>query len=107
MKACQSEIDRALKVRYLDEKGADFQAKDRVRQNCNLLHICYEIVMSFFRLGGRLCFMPPAIHGVEMMWKMFFDTLLMKKELMSILLVRWHSYNFNGHFRFQNYFRRE
>ncbi|XP_065838537.1 death-associated protein kinase dapk-1-like isoform X2 [Oscarella lobularis] len=28
MLACQSSIDRSLKVRYLDEKGADCQAKD-------------------------------------------------------------------------------
>ena len=31
MWACQSSIDRSAKVRYLDEKGADCQAKDPVR----------------------------------------------------------------------------
>ena len=31
MLACPSSIDRSLKVRYLDEKGADCQAKDHVR----------------------------------------------------------------------------
>ena len=31
MRACQSRTDRLSKVRYLDEKGADYLAKDNVR----------------------------------------------------------------------------
>ena len=30
MSACASYVDRMLKVRYLDEKGVDCSAKDRV-----------------------------------------------------------------------------
>ena len=59
MFACESDINRLAKVRYLGEKGADCQAKDHVRCCLFATNSINKSPSFLFRKGGRLCFMPP------------------------------------------------
>ena len=64
--ACESRINRSAKVRFLDEKGADCQAKDHVRCCLFATNSINKSQSFLFRLGGLLCFMPPRPQSVEM-----------------------------------------
>ena len=49
----------------------------------------HELSSYLFRLGKRLCFMPPKTQSPKVTWKMSFDILSLKKALLSILLKRY------------------
>ena len=66
MDASRSDIDRSLKVRYLDEKGADCRAEDNVRCHLFATKSINKSPSFLFRKGGRLCFMPPRPQSVKM-----------------------------------------
>ena len=93
MWACESSINRSAKVRYLGEKGADCRAKDDVRCCLFATYSTNKSPSFLFRKGRRLCFMPPHAQSAKMTWKMFFDILSLRNALISILLMRSHSYD--------------
>ena len=67
MLACRSSTDRLLKVRYLDQNGGDFQAKDLwVRCRLFATKVNEKTVIFLFRKEIRLCFMPPNPQSVKM-----------------------------------------
>ena len=55
MRACESDSDRLLKVRYLSEKGAECLMTDEVRFCCQPWE---KSAFRLFRKEGRPCFMP-------------------------------------------------
>ena len=66
MYACGSFLNRSLKVRYLDEKGADCRAKDFVRFHLFATN-SINISLSFlFRKGRRLYFALLKPQSVKM-----------------------------------------
>ena len=66
MLACQSSADRLLKIRYLDQNGGNFHAKDFwVRCRLFATKVNEGTVMFLFRKEIRLCFMPPNPQSVK------------------------------------------
>ena len=67
MLACRSSTDRLLKIRYLDQNGGNFQAKDLwVRRGLFATQVNEETVIFLLREKIRLCFMPPNPQSVKM-----------------------------------------